>query len=250
VEPAPPGEDLHDPRSAIWRPGRARSDDLQQIGPLALYTFEAYRAAGRSAHDSSPPTPRLFEGSPTSSMSEPKPEPKSEAEPRRSFLTSVGAIVVGAIASIVPIAAGATALLDPLRRGRRDASMTLVTKLSAIPESGAPQKFTVQSDRVDAWTTYADTPVGAIYLRRTPQGVSALNVVCPHAGCFVGIAPGGEGFACPCHKSSFGLDGSVDDPASPSPRAMDSLDVEVRNGDEVWVRFQNFLPGREEKTPV
>jgi hypothetical protein len=31
---------------------------------------------------------------------------------------------------------------------------------------------------------------------------------------------------------------------------MDALDVEVRNGDEVWIRFQNFLPGRSEKTPV
>lgn len=183
-------------------------------------------------------------------MSELKSESNSEAEPRRSFLASASAIVVGAVASLVPLAAGAAALLDPLRRGRRDASMTLVTKLSAIPESGTPQKFTVQSDRVDAWTTYADTPIGAIYLRRTPEGVSALNVVCPHAGCFVGVAPGGGGFACPCHKSSFDLDGSVDDPASPSPRAMDALEVEVRNGDEVWVRFQNFLPGREEKTPV
>jgi hypothetical protein len=31
---------------------------------------------------------------------------------------------------------------------------------------------------------------------------------------------------------------------------MDSLEVEVRDGDEVWVRFQHFLPGREDKTPV
>ena len=59
-----------------------------------------------------------------------------------------------------------------------------------------------------------------------------------------------SGFACPCHRSSFDLDGAVDDPSSPSPRDMDALDVEVRNGDEVWVRFQNFLPGREDKTAV
>lgn len=159
-------------------------------------------------------------------------------------------MVVGAFASLVPIAAGATALLDPLRRGQRNATMTRVTSLSAIPQNGVPQKFTVQADRVDAWTTYANTPIGAVYLRRTPEGVEALNVVCPHAGCFVGVAPDRAGFACPCHKSSFDLDGSVNDPASPSPRAMDSLEVEVRDGDEVWVRFQNFLPGREEKTPV
>lgn len=174
-------------------------------------------------------------------------EPTTE---RRSFLAGLSAIMVGAVASLAPIAAGAAALLDPLRRRREESGMVLVTRVSAIPESGAPQRFTVQADRVDAWTTYANTPVGAVYLRRTPDGVTALNVVCPHAGCFVGVTPDKSRFACPCHNSSFALDGEVNDPSSPSPRAMDSLDVEIRNGDEVWVRFQNFLPGREEKRPV
>ena len=106
------------------------------------------------------------------------------------------------------------------------------------------------TDQVDAWTTYRNTPVGAVYLRRTEDGVQALNVVCPHAGCFVNVAEGGGGFSCPCHDSAFALDGEVSDPDSPSPRAMDELEVEIRNEDEVWVRFQNFLPGREEKVPV
>lgn len=126
----------------------------------------------------------------------------------------------------------------------------MVTRLSSVPEGGAPRKFTISTDRVDAWTTYADTPVGAVYLRRAGNDVSALNVVCPHAGCFVGLAQDKSRFVCPCHKSSFDLDGVVNDPASPSPRDLDDLEVEVRNGDEVWVRYQNFLPGREEKTPV
>jgi menaquinol-cytochrome c reductase iron-sulfur subunit len=171
-------------------------------------------------------------------------------EPRRNFLTGFAAMVIGAIASVVPVAAGAAALLDPLRRSRSSSDFIRVTRLSAIPEDGSPRKFTVEADRVDAWATYANTPVGAVYLRRTDSGVIALNTVCPHAGCFVGVAPDGSRFACPCHKSSFDLDGMINDPGSPSPRDMDSLEVEVRDGDEVWVRFQHFLPGREEKTPV
>jgi menaquinol-cytochrome c reductase iron-sulfur subunit len=173
-----------------------------------------------------------------------------EAEPRRNFLAAAGAVVVGAIAAAVPLGAGVTALLDPLRRRAGDSDMVLVTKLSAVPEDGSPRKFTVTTDRVDAWATYENTPVGAVYLRRTDAGILALNTVCPHAGCFVGVAPDRSRFACPCHKSSFDLDGAVNDPASPSPRDMDSLEVDVRNGDEVWVRFQHFLPGREDKTPV
>lgn len=173
-----------------------------------------------------------------------------QGEPRRTFLAAIGALATGAAAALVPVAAGVAALVDPLRKRGPETSMVLVTKLSAIPEDGTPKKFTVRQDRVDAWSTEADAPVGAVYLRRADDGVAALNVVCPHAGCFVGLADDRAGFACPCHRSSFDLDGAVDDPASPSPRDMDALEVEVRNDDEVWVRFQNFLPGRHDKTAV
>lgn len=172
------------------------------------------------------------------------------SEPRRSFLTHAGAVVIGAFAALVPLAASAAALLDPLRKRSQDSDMVLVTKLSAVPADGTPKKFTVRQDRVDAWSTQANTPVGAVYLRRTGDSVSALNVVCPHAGCFVGLNEDKAGFGCPCHNSSFALSGEVDDPSSPSPRDMDALETEVRNGDEVWVRFQNFLPGRHDKTAV
>ena len=169
---------------------------------------------------------------------------------RRTFLAGASALALGGLATLAPIGAAIAAILDPLRRGGGDNGMVLVTRLAAVPEDGSPRKFTVTSDRTDAWATYADTPVGAVYLRRVGDEVRALNVVCPHAGCFVGVAPDGSRFACPCHRSSFDLDGVVNDPSSPSPRDMDVLDVEVRNDDEVWVRFQNFLPGREDKTPV
>ena len=169
---------------------------------------------------------------------------------RRNFLAGASALAVGALATLAPIGVAITTILDPLRRTSKSNGMVLVTRLSAVPEDGSPRKFTVSADRTDAWATYADTPVGAVYLRRTGDDVLALNVVCPHAGCFVGVADEGSGFACPCHRSSFDLDGVVDDPASPSPRDMDELEVEVRNVDEVWVRFQNFLPGRDEKTAV
>ena len=169
---------------------------------------------------------------------------------RRDFLVGVSAVAAGTLAILAPIGAAVVSLLDPLRREKLSSEMVLVARTSAIPEDGSPRKFTVTADRTDAWAAYDDSPVGAVYLRRSGDEVRALNVVCPHAGCFVGVAKDNSRFSCPCHLSSFDLDGAVDDPTSPSPRDMDTLDVEVRNGDEVWVRFQNFLPGRAEKTPV
>ncbi len=169
---------------------------------------------------------------------------------RRGFLAGAGAIAAAGLAFLAPVWSGFRVVLDPLRRAAGDPALIPVTSLAAVPADGVPRKFRVTTDRVDAWNTQRNMPVGAVYLRRTDDSLLAFNVICPHAGCFVNLAPDRSRFVCPCHKSSFDLDGAVDDPSSPSPRDMDTLDVEVRNGDEIWVRFQNFLPGRADKTPV
>ena len=171
------------------------------------------------------------------------------AAPRRGFLAGMGAVVAGGLAFLAPVWSGVRVALEPLGRSQPDPGLVPITKLAAIPDDGVPRKFRVVMDRVDAWNTHRQLPVGAVYLRRMGDSVEALNVVCPHAGCFVNVAADRSRFVCPCHKSSFDLSGAVNDPASPSPRDMDTLDVEVR-GDDVWVRFQNFLPGRAEKEPV
>jgi len=176
--------------------------------------------------------------------------PSPSAAPRRSFLTALGAIVVGGLAGLAPVAASVVSVFDPLRKRGSDTGMVRVTTLAVLPPDGSPRKFTINADQTDAWTTHRDAPIGSVYLRAVDGDVRALNVVCPHAGCFVGVADDGSRFACPCHKSSFDLDGVINDPASPSPRDMDVLEAELRNGDEVWVRFQNFQPGHSDKNPV
>lgn len=179
-------------------------------------------------------------------------QPKgTEEAPRRTFLAAMGALLAGGVAALTPVVPGLAMLLDPLRRGGSEAGLVFVTRLAAIPEDGVPQKFPIVAGRTDAWTTYEDAPVGAVYLRRTgTREVLAFNVVCPHAGCFVAIKNDGSGFGCPCHKSSFAFDGAVDDPASPAPRGLDRLEAEVRNEDEVWVRFVNFQAGVEKQVPL
>lgn len=167
--------------------------------------------------------------------------------PRRTFLQAAGALIAGGVAFIAPAVAGAATLLDPLRRGRRDTSLVRVSTLSALPDGGGPRRVRVLSDRSDAWTRYEETPVGAVFLRREGDRVQALNVICPHAGCSVNLAPDGTHFACPCHRSRFALDGTRE--AGPSPRDLDALEVEVRDG-EVWVRFEDFRPGTEDKIPL
>jgi Rieske Fe-S protein len=166
---------------------------------------------------------------------------------RRGFLARLAALVAGGAAALVPMGAGLMTLFDPLRRSAQSTGFVRVTTLSALPDDGVPRKFPVIADRQDAWNKIPRVPIGAVYLRRAGQSVTALNVVCPHAGCFVDFVPVRGGYLCPCHDSTFALDGRVKDSRSPSPRGLDALEVEIRNQTEVWVKFQNFRAGTHEK---
>ncbi len=170
--------------------------------------------------------------------------------PPRLFQKSL-ALLLGAIAAAVPLAAGLLVATDPLRRKASARLDVKVTTLDALPADGVPRRFPVIAARTDAWNRFDAAPVGAVYLRRTADGkVEALNVVCPHAGCFVDYVAGSGTFRCPCHQSSFGVDGKIADTRSPSPRGLDSLAVDVKDDGSVWVAFQNFQAGRPDKVPV
>ena len=179
-------------------------------------------------------------------------EPTTGPIDRRGFFQRMLSILIGGIITVVPAAAGLMVLLDPLRRRTAGTGAAVrVTSLEALPQDGVPRKFPVIADRTDAWNKFLNVPVGAVYLRRTGDDkVEALNVVCPHAGCFVDFENANGRFHCPCHNSTFTLAGKIADRSSPAPRGLDSLDVEIRGGKEVWVTFQNYLAGRAEKIPV
>lgn len=179
------------------------------------------------------------------------PQKTETSTDRRDFFKKALAMIIGGI-SIVPAAiAGLLVVLDPLRRKTDATGAVKVATLDALPNDGVPRKFPVVADKTDAWNKFKNVPIGAVYLRRTGESkVEALNVVCPHAGCFVDFSAERSKFICPCHLSSFETDGKIADPASPSPRALDSLAVEVRSDGAIWVQFQNFEAGRPDKVPV
>lgn len=170
---------------------------------------------------------------------------------RRECMAKVLAIVFGAVCGFVPLGAGLRVFLDPLSRKSDGVSWVKIASLETLPRDGTPRRFAVVADKVDAWNRLPKAPIGAVYLRRTDDAtVQALNAVCPHAGCFVDYDFSGRRFHCPCHRSSFLLDGSLGDPKSPSPRGMDPLGVELRNGSEIWVKFENYLAGHKDRIPA
>jgi Rieske Fe-S protein len=177
--------------------------------------------------------------------------------PRRNFLAAATAAIVGGLVGLFPLGAGALVFLDPILKrkpkaaggaadGASDRPFRRVATVDALPADGTPVQVPVIADLTDAWNREPNQPVGAVYLRKVADGaVECFNAICPHAGCFVGYSADRRVFQCPCHTSSFELDGQRILP-SPSPRDMDSLQVELKEG-EVWVQFVNFYPGHEER---
>ena len=171
---------------------------------------------------------------------------------RRGFFKKLAANVISTVITLVPLAAGLGVLFDPARRKTKaGGQLVRIASLTALPDDGLPRKFNVVASRVDAWNRSPETVIGAVYLRREKgEKPRAFNVVCPHAGCFVDYMESKQSYLCPCHNSTFALNGKINDPKSPSPRGLDELEVEVRNDSEVWVKFQNYRAGVAQKIPA
>jgi len=174
-------------------------------------------------------------------------ETSADCDNRRGFLGKAAAVVCGAAALAVPTAAGVVAFLNPLRQKSQGGQCMRLASLDAIPQDGSPLKVPVIADRTDAWSRFPAEPIGAVFLRRTNGNVAALQVICPHAGCSINYDVTGRKYFCPCHAASFDMAGNRTDATSPSPRNMDSLEVEIRNKNEVWVKFQTFGVGTAKK---
>jgi Rieske Fe-S protein len=177
--------------------------------------------------------------------------------PRRNVVAAMLAVIIGGIVGIVPFAAGVVSFLDPLFKRKKATAgegqeakglLLRVATVDSIPSDGTPIQVPVISDLADAWNREPNQPIGAVFLRKAGDQIKCFSAICPHAGCRVGYIGDRNIFQCPCHTSAFSLDGERHMP-SPSPRDMDTLDLDaekLKQG-EVWVHYQNFYPGREEK---
>jgi menaquinol-cytochrome c reductase iron-sulfur subunit len=189
---------------------------------------------------------------PHAARSAPAPSDPASTAPRRNVVAAVAATLIGALVTVVPVAAGLATFLDPLLKrksgGGKERPFRRVASLDSLPPDGTPVQVPVVADLTDAWNREPNQPIGAVYLRRLDGKVECFNAICPHAGCFVGYAADRKVFQCPCHTSSFELDGQRILP-SPSPRNMDELAVDpdkLKEG-EVWVQFVNYYPGKEDR---
>src|SRR5258708_6949974 len=152
-------------------------------------------------------------------------------------------MIAGAIATVVGVAIAVPAaafLTFPARKRTiwgSDEPLE-VARLDALPD-GKPTRVIVKAPRRrDAWTAFSDVTLGGCWLVREGDKVRALSTVCPHAGCAVDWDDRRRSFVCPCHDSRFAPTGER--MSGPSPRPLDSLDVDVKEGrvSVAWRRFK------------
>ena len=171
-----------------------------------------------------------------------------------TLAAAVGSFVSGLVQPIRP------ARPDKMEKAQSDESdaagksdeYLFVTRLESLPENGQAARFPVIANPVDAWTRHQSRSIGNVYLRRTDSenGILAWNARCPHAGCTIDFRSEKNDFFCHCHESQFRSDGSLPEGRTHSPRAMDSLETEIRNSNEIWIRFQQFQVGTSDKRPI
>jgi Rieske Fe-S protein len=164
-------------------------------------------------------------------------------------LAAIAAGTLGLIAGVAAVVPGATTLFLPLfGKKKTEGRKIRVALLAAIPPDGVPRPFPVIAERVDQWSRYPREKIGEVFLVLDSAGAvpRCFTATCPHLGCAVDFKPQQGEFRCPCHTSAFAVDGSVI--SGPSPRPLDTLEVEVRDG-QVYVDFKKFRSVLDEKVP-
>jgi menaquinol-cytochrome c reductase iron-sulfur subunit len=87
-----------------------------------------------------------------------------------------------------------------------------------------PEEFVFRRDRLDGWKVISEK-TNAWVVRKGESQVIAFGPQCTHLGCAYSYDDRNKEFLCPCHTSTFSLEGKV--LTGPAPRSLDRYDVKV-----------------------
>lgn len=153
-----------------------------------------------------------------------------QAQTRRTFYR----VVLSAIGSFIGLGLGAPAAAYLLiTRDPKKRKFIEVAKLTQL-EVGKPQEVTFEHTRVDGWRTFQEKGIAWV-VRTSDKDVVAYSPQCTHLGCAYHWEASKNEFVCPCHGSSFSVDGNVTE--GPASRPLDRYDTRVED--------ENLLIGTE-----
>lgn len=136
-----------------------------------------------------------------------------EKSSRRDFLGNVVKVGVGAVAANALINTTVLAITDD--KGKVVATVKLADYKGKLKEAG---------DNI----LIEDTPVGDILIiKLAGDKYSVMSNICPHKKCKVQVKSA-DLIQCPCHKSSYALDGTYR--YGPSKKDLKRFPFEVKDG--------------------
>jgi menaquinol-cytochrome c reductase iron-sulfur subunit len=87
-----------------------------------------------------------------------------------------------------------------------------------------PEEVVFRRNRVDGWKLVSEKSTAWV-IRKSENDVVAFSPQCTHLGCAYHYAERSKEFLCPCHTSTFALDGNV--LTGPAPRPLDRYEVKL-----------------------
>ncbi|MCI0624123.1 MAG: ubiquinol-cytochrome c reductase iron-sulfur subunit [Acidobacteria bacterium] len=145
---------------------------------------------------------------------------------RRTFYLTFIYAVWALIGLVLAIPAAVYLLWPP--RPRKEPDWTEAGTLTQL-KLGTPNEFIFRKNRVDGWKVSSEKSTAWV-VKMAEQEVVAFSPQCPHLGCAVHWVAKQNEFLCPCHASTFSIEGQV--LTGPAPRALDRFKVKVE-GDKL-----------------
>ena len=139
---------------------------------------------------------------------------------RRNFFVAAIFGLTGLITAALGVPAAAYLLLPP--RTRKDGRWVEAGDISGL-QIGTPEEMVFRRTRVDGWKVTSEKATA--WVVKNGSDVVAFAPQCTHLGCAYHWEEQTKEFLCPCHTSTFSLDGQV--LSGPAPRPLDRYEVKV-----------------------
>jgi menaquinol-cytochrome c reductase iron-sulfur subunit len=143
---------------------------------------------------------------------------------RRSFYIGFINGAMGLIGLALAAPAAIYLLFPP--KVRKEAEWVETADLSTIP-AGAPTEISFVRKRVDGWKVTTEKATAWV-VKKPDNEVVAFAPQCTHLGCAYHWDDSSHIFLCPCHTSSFSIDGQV--LGGPAPRPLDRYMTKIQDG--------------------
>jgi menaquinol-cytochrome c reductase iron-sulfur subunit len=141
---------------------------------------------------------------------------------RRTFYLTFIYGLWALIGTILAIPAAIYLLFPP--RPRKEREWVEAGNLSQLlPE--VPEEWVFRRNRVDGWKVTSERTTAWVLKKKSNQEVVAFGPQCPHLGCAYHWVARSQTFLCPCHNSTFSIEGEV--LTGPSPRALDRYETKI-----------------------